>query len=171
MNVRSWRSFFFTLWLQAFSILRKMVLGSLVRRKVTQTIWVAGVHQVKFSYTMDQFCKIQLVQLEAANATEARCLPMGGCEKTWLYLVIASLNTLMSCTEPGHPARTNVNLMSKSQTVITFCVVMPLRHMCWTSFITWHHTWYVSAIYCSYTIVEKEMEPRVSQFRMNCFQF
>ena len=26
--------------------------------------------------------------------------------------------------------------------------------------ITWHHTWYVSAIYCSYTIIEEGMEPR-----------
>ena len=45
-----------------------MVLGSLVGRKVTRTIWVAGVHQVKFSYTMEQFCKFQLVKLEPANA-------------------------------------------------------------------------------------------------------
>ena len=121
---------FFALWLRTISILRKMVLGSLVGRKVTRSIGVAGVHQVKFPYTMDQFCKIQLIQLEAANATEVRCLPVGGCGKTWLYLVRASLNTLMSCTEPGHLARTNVNLMSKSQTAITFCVVMALRHMC-----------------------------------------
>ena len=78
-----------------------MVLGSLIGRKVTRLIGVAEVHQVKFFYTMNQFCKIQLIQLEAANATEARCLPVGGCGNTWLYLVRASLNTLMPCTEPG----------------------------------------------------------------------
>jgi hypothetical protein len=42
------------------------------------------------------------------------CVPAGGCGKTWLYVVVASLKTLMSCTEPSQPARTNVNLMSKS---------------------------------------------------------
>jgi hypothetical protein len=46
-----------------------MVLGSLVGRKITRTVWVARVHQVKFSYTIEQFCKFQLVELEAANAT------------------------------------------------------------------------------------------------------
>jgi hypothetical protein len=38
-------------------------------------------------------------------------------------------------------------------------------------FITWHHTRYVSAIYCSYTIVEEGIEPSVSQSRMNCLVF
>ena len=60
---------FFTLWLWAVAILPKMVLGSLVGRKITQTVWVARVHQVKFSYTMQHFCKFQLLELEAPNAT------------------------------------------------------------------------------------------------------
>ena len=77
---------FFTLWLRTISILRKMVLGSLVGRKVTRSIGVARVYQVKFSYIMDQFCKIQLIQLEAANATEVRCLPVGGCGKDMAIL-------------------------------------------------------------------------------------
>ena len=37
--------------------------------------------------------------------------------------------------------------------------------------ITWHHTWYVSAVYCSYTIVEEGMEPRIPQSRINCSKF
>ena len=108
-----------------------MVLGSLVGHKVTLTVWVARVHQVKFSYTMEQFCKFHLVQVEATNATAGRCLPVGGYGKTWLYLVIESVNTLMPCTKPGHPARINVNLISKSQIASTFYVVLPLQNMCW----------------------------------------
>ena len=45
------------------------VLGSLVGRKITRTVWVARVHQIKFSYTMQHFCKFQLLELEAPNAT------------------------------------------------------------------------------------------------------
>jgi hypothetical protein len=37
--------------------------------------------------------------------------------------------------------------------------------------ITWHHTWYVSAIWCSYIIVEEGIEPRICQPRMNCSEF
>jgi len=36
---------------------------------------------------------------------------------------MASLKTLMSCAEPGHPDKTKVNLMSKSQTASTFRLV------------------------------------------------
>jgi hypothetical protein len=35
---------FFTFWLGAVSKLLEMVLGSLVRSKVTQPVWIPGVH-------------------------------------------------------------------------------------------------------------------------------
>jgi len=60
---------FFILWLWAVSVLRKMVLGSLVGRKITWTVWVARVYQVIFFYKTQQFGKFELVQLQPANAT------------------------------------------------------------------------------------------------------
>jgi hypothetical protein len=40
----------FTLWFCDVLILWKMVLGSLVRRKITGTVWVAGVYQIILPY-------------------------------------------------------------------------------------------------------------------------
>ena len=121
---------FFTFWLRAVTVLWKMIFCFLVWCKITRTVWVAGVHQVKFVCTMMNCCQLPLTQMEMPQVE--RCLPDGGCENLWLHLSIALQNTLISCTDPGHPASTNVNLMSKSQQAMTFCVVMFLRHMCWT---------------------------------------
>jgi hypothetical protein len=41
-------------------------------------------------------------------------VPRGGCGNLSPYLFLASLNTLISCTDPGHPVTTKVNLKSKS---------------------------------------------------------
>nr|TKW40345.1 hypothetical protein SEVIR_1G239450v2 [Setaria viridis] len=62
-------------------------------------------------------------------------IPGRGCGNLSLYLSVASLKTLMLCTEPGQPARTNVNLKSKSQTASTFCVVKFFRQRCCTTLL------------------------------------
>ena len=138
-----------------------MVLVSLVGRKVLWTVSLARIHQVKFPYTMERYFHFHIFSSSGKFCSNN----VFTCRGMWLYLVVASLNTLMSYTDPGHPARTNVNLMLKSQTTSTFCVVIPLRDNC---LITWHRTRYVSAIYCSNTIVEEGTELLVSQSRMNC---
>ena len=51
--------------------------------------------------------------------------PDGGCGNLCPYLWVASLNTPILWTDPGYPARTKVNLMSKSQMANTFWVVYP----------------------------------------------
>ena len=95
-----------------------------------------------------------------------RCLPDGGCRNLWLHLSIASLNTLISCTDPGHPASTNVNLMSKSQQAMTFCVVMFFAAHVLDRQIFVNNDRYMSAIYCSNTIVKEGRESRILQSMM-----
>jgi len=62
--------------------------------------------------------------------------PDGGCGNLCPYLWVASLNTPISWTDPGYPARTKVNLMSKSQMANTFWVVYPCWPVCWTTLDT-----------------------------------
>jgi hypothetical protein len=47
-------------------------------------------------------------------------IPSGRNKNLSIYFYNASLKTLVSCTEPGHPATTKVNLISKSHISITF---------------------------------------------------
>ena len=128
-----------------------MVLVSLVGRKVLWTVSLARIHQVKFPYTMERYFHFHIFSSSGKFCSNN----VFTCRGMWLYLVVASLNTLMSYTDPGHPARTNVNLMLKSQIASTFCVVRVLNLL-----ITWHHTF-----------VEEGTEPLVSQSRMNCSEF
>ena len=61
-------------------------------------------------------------------------IPTGGCGNLSPNFSSASLNTLISWTDLGHPARTKVNLISTSHTAYTFCVVIPLLPVYWTTF-------------------------------------
>jgi hypothetical protein len=119
----------FTFWLWGITVLLQMILGSLVRCKVTCLVRVPEVHKVIFAYTIKQL----LVSWSSSTMYKCSSNWLYGCENTWLYVVLTSLNTLISCIEPGQPTRTNVHLMSKSHIAKTFCVVIPLRHRCYTN--------------------------------------
>jgi hypothetical protein len=48
-------------------------------------------------------------------------IPLGGLGNRSLYVSKVSNNTLVSRTDPSQPMTTNVNLILKSQTAMTFC--------------------------------------------------
>jgi hypothetical protein len=54
-------------------------------------------------------------------------LPFGGCGNLAAYFTKVFLNILVSCADPGHPATTEVNLISKSHTAMIFYVGYPCR--------------------------------------------
>ena len=82
-----------------------------------------------------------------------------------MYLVIASSNTLMSCTEPGHPAIANVNIMSKSQLTTGHHILGSdaLVTQVLDKQLFGHHNRDVSATYCPNTVLEEGIEPTVHQ--------
>jgi hypothetical protein len=118
---------FFPSWFCDVLEVLNMVHGFLVRSQVSWTVCVPGVHHIELSY--NSICKCYILQLEMSNVLTARW------GKSSFHVVMASSNTLMSWTEPGHPARTNVKIMSKSQAAMTFYVVRPLRHKCCTNLL------------------------------------
>jgi hypothetical protein len=48
-------------------------------------------------------------------------IPLGGLGNWSLYVNKVSNNTLVSRIDPGQPVTPNMNLILKSQTVMTFC--------------------------------------------------
>jgi hypothetical protein len=99
-----------------------MVLLSLVWRKKTLLVSIAGVNKVVLPYTFmtnisDNIC------VQTINSTIVIFIPFGENENLSAYFCNDSLKTLVLCTEPGHPATTKVNLISKLHIAITFWVV------------------------------------------------
>jgi hypothetical protein len=99
-----------------------MVLFSLVWRKETLLVSVAGVSKVVLPYTF-MTNVIENICVQKINSTIVIFIPSSGNRNLSAYFYSASLKTLVSCTEPDHPATTKLNLISKSHTTIIFWVV------------------------------------------------
>jgi hypothetical protein len=99
-----------------------MVLFSLVWRKETLLVSVAGVSKVVLPY-MFMTNVIENICVQKINSTIVIFIPSSGNRNLSAYFYSASLKTLVSYTETGHPATTKLNLISKSHTTIIFWVV------------------------------------------------
>jgi hypothetical protein len=106
-----------------------MILLSLLRWKKTLFVRIVWVNKAVISYTYVTNVINNIVEI-TNKVVVWYCLPSGGKGNLLAYLTNALLKTLVSCTEPGHPATTKVNLISKSQTANTFWVVSRYRPKC-----------------------------------------
>jgi hypothetical protein len=133
-NEHNWR-LLFTSWHWALAKLQEMILCTPIWCKITRSVWEPRVHKLELPYKF----KILLPTCKQNNNVKKSPyntpIPWGGCGNLSPYLSWASLKTLISWTEPGHPTTTNVNLISKSHMAKTFWVVYPCLLVCWTTWL------------------------------------